>query len=148
MQVKLRDLHDPSDLGSTSLMRAVMMRVNMMAALPRRGRIQRTTRPFCPEPIRAGSVSRVVGQTNATLVDELGEAVPALQHLINRLENVGRARELVALLTQPDFQLEEQRQASAHKQSLLSTQGVDLTLDVEGRVDTFVHCPMALPICS
>ena len=50
---------------------------------------------------------RVVGQTNATIVDESGEAVPALQHIINRLENVGRARELVALLTQPGFQLDE-----------------------------------------
>ena len=63
---------------------------------------------------------RVVGQKYATIVDESGEAVPALQHIINRLENVGRARELVALLTQPGFQLDEQRQASfsAHEQSL------------------------------
>ena len=71
------------------------------------------------------------------IVEEAGEAVPALQHVVHCHGHGGVAREPAALGAHPVFELRDDRRAPfpAHGKTPLGTLAVDLALDIEQRVD-------------
>ena len=71
------------------------------------------------------------------VVEEAGEAVPALEHVIHRLGHGGVARERGTLGPHPVLELGDHRRAplAAHREAPLGSLAVDLALDVEQRVD-------------
>lgn len=81
----------------------------------------------------------VVRETNPSVLEEEGKTLPALEHVIDRLDDLGGSAERGALLRQPLAHVIEQRLALllAHSQSLLCAQAVDLALDFEQRVIPF-----------
>ena len=62
----------------------------------------------------------IVRQADAAVVEEAGEAVPALQHVVDRLGDRELARQLGPLAAHPGFELGDERRASllASRQAL------------------------------
>ena len=83
--------------------------------------------PLCP-PASAG---------DPAVVDKAGEPVPALEHVVDRLDDRGRARHSGSFITQPRFQSGQKRSALflAHAQTFFGAQAVDVALDIEQRVN-------------
>ncbi len=57
------------------------------------------------------ALGRIVRETNPAIVEETGKAIPALQHVIDRLDHLGRFAERGALPFQPRVHVIEQRLA-------------------------------------
>lgn len=83
------------------------------------------------------ALSTIVGQADPAIVEEAGEVVPAPEHVIRGLEDLGGAREGFALAEQPSLHVGEQRLALllAHGMPLGGSLAVDRTLDLEQRVE-------------
>ena len=83
--------------------------------------------PLCP-PASAG---------DPAVVDKAGEPVPALEHVVDRLDDRGRARHSGSFITQPRFQSGQKRSALflAHAQTFFGAQAVDVALDIEQHVN-------------
>lgn len=81
----------------------------------------------------------VVAQTDAAVTQESGEAVPALEQVINGLGDGSRARQSGSLLAKPGFQVGQKGRAlvSPHAQALACGKPIDGALDVEQRIDAF-----------
>lgn len=77
----------------------------------------------------------IVGETTA-IFQETGKAIPALQHVIDRLDHLGRFAEHGALPFQPLVHVIEQRLALflPRGQSFFGAQAIDLALDLKQRV--------------
>ena len=90
--------------------------------------------PECNSSQRA--LGRVVRETNPAVFEETGKAIPALQHVIDRLDHLGRSAERGALPLQPRVHVIEQRLALflPHGQSFFGAQSVDLALDLKQRI--------------
>ena len=56
-----------------------------------------------------GALGGVVGEADAAVVEEAGEAVPALEHVVHRLGDGGVARELARSRAHPALELGDQR---------------------------------------
>jgi hypothetical protein len=83
------------------------------------------------------SLRRVVGQANPPIVEEAGERLPPLQHIIHRLRHIGVARQAGSFTSHPLFQRRRQRRHPdlSNGVSLCCRQPVDLALDIEDSVD-------------
>src|SRR5260221_3713383 len=70
-------------------------------------------------------------------MDEAGEAVPALEHVVDRFDDAGRARELGALCAKPRLQFGQQRRASllSDPQALVGAHAIDVALNLEVLID-------------
>ena len=55
------------------------------------------------------ALSTIVGQADPAIVEEAGEVVPAPEHVIHRLQDLGGAREGFALTQQPGVHVLEKR---------------------------------------
>lgn len=58
-----------------------------------------------------GSFRGVVRQADAPIVEEAGERRPALEHIVHRFGDIVAARELLALIAHPAFQIGDQWRA-------------------------------------
>ena len=78
----------------------------------------------------------VVRETNPAIFQETGKAIPALQHVIDRLDDLGGSAERSALPFQPLVHVVEQRLALflPRGQSFLGAQSIDLSLDLKQRI--------------
>src|SRR6202043_1606909 len=84
-----------------------------------------------------GALSTIVGQADSAIVEEAGEVVPAPEHVVDRLEDLGGAREGFALTQQPGVHVLEKRLALflAHGAPLVGATAVDGALDLEQRIE-------------
>ena len=84
------------------------------------------------------SFSRIVGQADATVIEEARKRRPALQHVVHGLGDVVATRELGAFFAHPGFEFGNERRASplADTAALLGAHSIDRTLDLEQFVDT------------
>jgi hypothetical protein len=80
---------------------------------------------------------RVVAQASATVAEEPGEAVPALEHVVHGLGDRGVARQARALSAQPLLEIGDERRGIplARGAACLGIGAVDDALQVEDRVD-------------
>lgn len=78
----------------------------------------------------------IVGQADPAVVEEASEALPAPEHIVDRLHDLGRAREGFALAQQPGMHVVEKWLALflAHGASFVGAAAVDGALDLEQRV--------------
>ena len=85
------------------------------------------------------SLGRVVRHTDPAIIQVACEPLPANEHIVHRLQDVGRTREHLTLLDHPSMQLFDQRFALflSHRSSLLSRHANNVALDPEEHVDTF-----------
>ena len=83
------------------------------------------------------SLSGIVREADAAIVEEAGERRPALEHVVHRLGNIVAAREFRPLLAHPHFEVGDQGRAEllADGAALLGTLAIDRSLDVEQRID-------------
>ena len=65
------------------------------------------------------------------------DANPGCSHIVHRLGDIAVARELAIFRAQPGLELRYQRrdERAAHRESLVNGTAVDLSLDVEDRID-------------
>ena len=72
-----------------------------------------------------------------TVVEKVCERVPAFEHVVHRLADIAVTRELATLRSHPGLQLRDQlRHAfTTHRQALVDGAAIDLTLEVEDRID-------------
>ncbi len=79
----------------------------------------------------------VVRQADPAVVEEAGEGVPTLQHVIHGDRDVGMARQLAAFLAHPRFKCGDQRRSTfpANGEPAIGRQPVDGALDLEQGVD-------------
>ncbi len=82
------------------------------------------------------ALGRIVRETNPAIFQETGKTIPALQHVIDRLDHLGRFAEGAALPFQPRVHVIEQRLALllARGQSFCGAQSIDLALDPKQRI--------------
>ena len=75
----------------------------------------------------------IVGEADAAVVEESGEAVPALQHVVHRPGYGGMTREPGALRSHPLLKIGDQRGAAlpAHREAAGGALAVDRPLDIE-----------------
>ncbi len=80
-----------------------------------------------------------LGVVVVAVAKESGEAVPALEQVIDGLCDGSRARQSRALLAKPGFQIGQKRRALilAHAQAFAGAKPIDGALDLEQRVDAF-----------
>jgi hypothetical protein len=83
------------------------------------------------------TLGRIVREADPAIFDKAGKSVPAPEHIIDRLDDRGRARHAGTLLTQPRFHSGKKGEhfVPTHAQALFGAQAVDLALDVEQRVN-------------
>ena len=81
----------------------------------------------------------IIGKADAAIDEEAGEAVPTLEHVVDRLRHRGVARQPGSLGTHPRLEFGHQRCAAlaAHRRTSFGGLAVDLALDVEQRIDAF-----------
>ena len=79
----------------------------------------------------------IVGDADPPIQKEACECLPALEHVVHGLGDVGMARELGALLAHPGLELGDQRSTLglALCEPLIGVEAVDRTLDIEQHVD-------------
>lgn len=87
-------------------------------------------------PLNARSAQLLVKQI-LSIIEEAGEVVPAPEHVVDRFQDLGRAREVFALTQQPDVHVLEKRLALflAHGAPLAGAAAVDGALDLEQRIE-------------
>ena len=78
--------------GSMSLSLAVMMSVFMTAALSAPRSEPANNHAFLSRAGRAGRVQLIVRETDPAVLGEAGKTVPALEHVVDGLNDVGGAR--------------------------------------------------------
>lgn len=90
--------------------------------------------PECNSSQRA--LGRIVRETNPAIFQETGKTIPAFQHVIDRLDHLGRFAERGALPFQPRVHVVEQRLALflPRGQPFCGAQSIDLALDLKQRV--------------
>ena len=124
--------------GSTPFILAVTIRLYMAAARsPPRSEPQ-NSHDFLPRATpRSASLRGIVRQANAAIFEEQRERGPALEHVVDRLDEVVPARELSELRAHEGMEIVDQGAAlrAARSQSLLRALAVDRALDLEQRVD-------------
>jgi hypothetical protein len=83
------------------------------------------------------ALGTIVGQADPAIVEEAGEVVPAPEHVVDRLQDLGGAREGFALTQQPGVHVLEKRLALflAHGAPLVDAAAVDGALDLEQRIE-------------
>ena len=92
--------------------------------------------PFCRGRSPQGTFGRVVRQTDAPVLDEAGEAFPALEHVVHRLgDRAWCADRPARCAASSPRSRRAARSALAGCEALLGGQAVDLALDVEQGVD-------------
>ena len=91
--------------------------------------------PECDAAQRA--FGGVVAETDAAIAQEPAERVPASQHVVHRLGDLGVARHFAACPAHPGFELGHERRHVRLPQgeALLSRQAVDGALDVEDGIN-------------
>src|SRR6476659_4998523 len=84
-----------------------------------------------------GAFGCIVRETDPAVLGEAGKTVPALEHVVDGLNDVGGAREPGALLGQPCLQFGQERCAPLlpDAQALVGAEAVDVALDVEQQID-------------
>jgi len=84
------------------------------------------------------SFGGVVAEADPAIVEEAGEVVPAPEHVVHWLQDLGGARQGFALAEQPGVHVVEKRLALllAHGAPLVGTAAVDGALDLEQGVKT------------
>lgn len=106
--------------------------------------------PVAPSQSNAAqrSFGCVVAEADPAVVDEAGEVGPALEHVVDRLQDLGGAREGFALTEQPGVHVVEKRFALllAHGLPLVSAAAVDSALDLEQRVEA-PPVQLGRPVC-
>jgi hypothetical protein len=87
--------------------------------------------PECNSSQRA--LGGIVRETNPAIFQETGKTIPAFQHVIDRLDDLGRFAERGALPFQPLVHVIEQRLAlfMPRGQSFFGAQSIDLAFDRE-----------------
>lgn len=82
------------------------------------------------------ALGRIVRETNPAIFQETGKAIPALQHVIDRLDHLGRFAEHGALPFQPLVHVIEQRLALflPRGQPFCGAQSIDLAFDIKQRL--------------
>ena len=83
------------------------------------------------------ALSTIVGQADPAIVEDAGEVVPAPEHVIHGLQDLGGAREGFALTQQSGVHVVEKRPALflAHDAPLVGTAAVNGALDLEQRIE-------------
>ena len=83
------------------------------------------------------ALGAIVGQADPAIVEEAGEVVPAPEHVVDRLQDLGGAREGFALAQQPGVHVIEEWFALflAHGAPLVGAAAIDGALDLEQRID-------------
>ena len=83
------------------------------------------------------SFGRVVGETDASVVQEASEGLPAFEHVIHRFRDIGVSRELAAFGSHPLLKKGDEWYDPDLPDGvpLRGRQTVDLTLDIEDCVD-------------
>ena len=83
------------------------------------------------------ALGRIVRQANAPVIEEACERIPSLEHVIHRLRHIGMSREPAALGSHPLLERDDEWRHLGLPDSvpLHGRQSVDLTLDIEDRVD-------------
>jgi hypothetical protein len=83
------------------------------------------------------SLGSIVGEAGPPVVEERGKAVPAPEHVVDRLSDGRRAREREALFAEPGAHVGDERAAALLPDltALVGAQTVDLALDGKERVD-------------
>src|SRR5690606_17700411 len=81
----------------------------------------------------------IVGQTDSAIVEEGREPGPALQHVVDRLDNRGATRQSGPLGPHPFLKCGNKRKALSPTsfQTLIGGKTIDLSLDVEQGIDAF-----------
>ena len=84
-----------------------------------------------------GSFGGIVAEADAAVVEESGEGVPTLEHVIDGAGDVGVARQLTPFLAHPCFERGDQRRGLfvANGKPPIGRQTVDGALDLEQGVD-------------
>ncbi len=84
-----------------------------------------------------GALGGIVGQADPAVVEEAGEGIPPLQHVIHGDGDVGVARQLATLLAHPCFEFANQRRTEflANGEPPIGRQPVDGAFDLEQGVD-------------
>ncbi len=79
----------------------------------------------------------IVGHADPAVVEEAGEGIPALEHVIHGAGDIGVARQLAALLAHPRFEVGDQRRGLllANGEAPIGRQPIDGALDLEQGVD-------------
>jgi hypothetical protein len=80
---------------------------------------------------------RVVRQADPPVVEESGERVPALQHVVHRFRDIGMPGEFGAFAAHPLLESGDERSDSdlPRAMTLSCREAVDVALDVEDRID-------------
>ena len=124
--------------GSTSFSLAVVISVYMAAARSPPRSDPANSQAFLPsaKPRSARSAALFVRQIRPSS-KEAGEAIPALEHVVDRLGDRCRARQLgrAARASMLPDRRPAARSVLPHAQSLFGAQAVDVALDIEERVD-------------
>lgn len=70
-------------------------------------------------------------------MSKAGKAIPPVEQIVNRLDDIGRTRESGTFRSQPSLKIGQQRRTShpADPQPLLGAQPIDLALDLEQLVN-------------
>jgi hypothetical protein len=81
------------------------------------------------------ALSTIVGQADPAIVEEAGEVAPAPEHVVDRLQDLGGAREGFALTQQPGVHVLEKRLALflAHGAPLVGAAAVDGMIQMAGQ---------------
>ena len=81
-------------------------------------------------------LGRIVRETNPAIVEKTRKTIPSLQHVIDRLDHLGRFAERGALPFQPLVHVIEQRLALflPRGQSFCGAQSIDLAFDLKQRI--------------
>ena len=120
--------------GSTSLSLAVLISVAMAAARSRPS-IGAGEEPCLATKGKSsqGPLRRIVREADPAIVEEADEALPASQHVVDRLSDGGRARQALAFPMEPGLQVGHERRALflPDLQSRGRVLAVDGTLDRE-----------------
>lgn len=82
------------------------------------------------------ALGSIVCETNPAICEETGKAIPTLQHVIDRLDHLGRFAERAALPFQPLVHVIEQRLALflPRGQPFCGAQSIDLAFDLKQRI--------------
>ncbi|MBB4264383.1 hypothetical protein GGD64_008459, partial [Bradyrhizobium sp. CIR3A] len=88
--------------------------------------------------LTAALLNTIRGQADPAVVEEAGEVVPAPEHVVHRLQDLGGARQGLPLAEQPVVQVVEKRLALflAHGAPAVGTAAVDGALGLEQGVKT------------
>jgi hypothetical protein len=83
------------------------------------------------------ALGAIVGHADPAIVEEAGEVVPAPEHVVDRLQDLGGSREGFALAQQPGMHVFEKRPALflAYGAPLIGVVAINGALDLEQRIE-------------